>query len=50
MKKITQEQITTISNYLINSMIPSKDAQTLVNLLRNLPPIEEDSKTSKDHV
>lgn len=38
-KAITQEQIGTITNYLLNSQLPSVDVQKICMLLANLPSI-----------
>jgi len=40
-KIITQSQVNQFREYLLQSAIPSRDAQTLVSILDNLPTYEK---------
>ncbi len=41
MKQITLEQVKTITEYLLASTIPSRDAQQLTSLLKGLPDLKD---------
>ena len=41
MHKITEEQIKGITNYLLFTMLPSKEVQQIIKILNTLPKIEE---------
>lgn len=45
MKKIKTENLETVKNYLLSSLIPSRDAQELVRLLNEAEEIKEKDAT-----
>lgn len=45
MYKISKEQIDVVVNYIINSNVPSIDAQKIANLLKGLEEIKENGTT-----